>query len=190
MLNHPGFPGCVATLGLRRPEAGDAGVQAVSQTDRTSTMEPMRDRKGSALAVVSMLWAGILSGVSFLATPAKFLAPSLTLPVAVDVGRSTFAVLNRVELGCAVLSLGLLVAGASRAFVVRLALGLAALGLLLETLWLLPALDERAGVIIDGGTLPSSGLHDVYVGIEAAKIVALLVATVVLLRPDEQCQRQ
>ena len=150
----------------------------------------MQDWKASALVVVLLLWAGILFGVSFLATPAKFSAPSLTLPVAVDVGRSTFAVLNQVELGCAVLSLGLLLAGASRAFAVRLALGLATLGLLLETLWLLPALDERARMVIDGGTPPSSSLHDVYIGIDAAKLVALLLGTVVLLRPDEQRQRQ
>ena len=150
----------------------------------------MQDWKASALVVVLLLWAGILFGVSFLATPAKFSAPSLTLPVAVDVGRSTFAVLNQVESGCAVLSLGLLLAGASRAFVVRLALGLAALGLLLETLWLLPALDERARIVIDSGTPPASSLHDVYIGIDAAKLVALLLGTVVLLRPDEQRQRQ
>ncbi|MYA79882.1 MAG: hypothetical protein F4X39_05065 [Acidobacteriia bacterium] len=150
----------------------------------------MQDWKAGALVVVLLLWAGILFGVSFLATPAKFSAPSLTLPVAVDVGRSTFAVLNQVELGCALLSLGLLLAGASRAFVVRLALGLAALGLLLETLWLLPALDERARIVIDSGTPPSSSLHDVYIGIDAAKLVALLLGTVVLLRPDEQRQRQ
>ena len=150
----------------------------------------MQNWKASALIVVLLLWAGILFGVSFLATTAKFSAPSLTLPVAVDVGRSTFAVLNQVELGCAVLSLGLLLAGASRAFVVRSALGLAALGLLLETLWLLPALDERARMVIDGGTPPASSLHDVYIAIDAAKLVALLLGTVVLLRPDEQHQRQ
>ncbi len=150
----------------------------------------MRDWKGSALVVVLLLWAGILFGVSFLATPAKFSAPNLMLPVALDVGRSTFAVLNRVEMGCAVLSLGLLSAGVSRAFVVWLASGLAVLGLLVETLWLLPLLDERARVVIDGGTPPASSLHDVYVGIEAAKIVALLAGTVFLLRPEEQRQRQ
>ena len=150
----------------------------------------MRDWKGSALVVVLLLWAGILFGVSFLATPAKFSAPSLTLPVAVEVGRATFAVLNRVELGCAVLSLGLLSAGASRALVVRLASGVAVPGLLLETLWLLPALDERARVVIDGGTPAASSLHDIYIGIDAAKLVALLVGTIVLLRSDEQRQRQ
>ena len=51
------------------------------------------------LVIVSILWIGLLLGVSFLATPVKFQAPSLTLPVALDVGRQTFAVFNGVELG-------------------------------------------------------------------------------------------
>ena len=107
----------------------------------------MVDWKRNALVVVVLLWAGILLGVSFLATPAKFGAPSLSLAVAVDVGRSTFAVLNRVELGSAVLAVGLLIGGASREVWVWLASGSAVLGLLLETLWLLPILDERAQVV-------------------------------------------
>ena len=41
--------------------------------------------------IVATLWLGLLLGVAFLATPAKFLAPGL-LPVALDVGR-TFAVI-------------------------------------------------------------------------------------------------
>lgn len=36
--------------------------------------------------LLAVLWAGLLLGVSFLATPVKFLAPSLSLPVALDVG--------------------------------------------------------------------------------------------------------
>jgi hypothetical protein len=45
--------------------------------------------------IAAILWLGLLLGVSFLATPAKFLAPSLALPVALDVGRHTFAVFNK-----------------------------------------------------------------------------------------------
>ena len=46
---------------------------------------------------IAMLWLGQLIGVAFLATPAKFLAPGLSLPVALDVGRQTFYVFNKVE---------------------------------------------------------------------------------------------
>lgn len=41
-------------------------------------------------------------GVSFIATPVKFLASTLTLPVALDVGRATFGISVRVQLGMAV----------------------------------------------------------------------------------------
>ena len=146
----------------------------------------MVDWKRNALVVVALLWAGILFGVSFLATPAKFGAPSLSLAVAVDVGRSTFAVLNRVELGCAVLAVGLLIGGASREVWVWLASGLAVLGLLLETLWLLPILDERAQVVIDAGTPPTSSLHDVYIAVDVVKFVALILTAFFLLVRTEQ----
>jgi hypothetical protein len=43
-----------------------------------------------AIACGMFLWAGMLLGVSFIATPAKFLAPSLPLAQALDVGRSSF----------------------------------------------------------------------------------------------------
>lgn len=51
----------------------------------------------TALAALLLLWAGVLIGVSFLAAPAKFAAPSLSLPVAMDVGRQEFGTLNLVE---------------------------------------------------------------------------------------------
>ena len=144
----------------------------------------MNDWNRNALVVIVLLWAGILFGVSFLATPAKFSAPSLTLPVAVDVGRSTFALLNRVELGCAVITVGLLLAGPSRALVIWLSTGAAVVGLLFETFWLLPVLDERAQTVIDGGMPTASSLHDVYIGIDLAKLAGLLVAAVALLTAE------
>ena len=43
-----------------------------------------------ALGALIMLWAGVMIGISFLAAPTKFNAPSLSLPV--DVGRQEFGV--------------------------------------------------------------------------------------------------
>ena len=37
-----------------------------------------------------LLWAGLAIGVAFLATPAKFLAPSLSLTVALELGWDPF----------------------------------------------------------------------------------------------------
>jgi hypothetical protein len=62
----------------------------------SSTLPPsVLDRLSARLI---LLWAGLSVGVAFLATPVKFLAPSLTLPAALDVGRHTFSLYNRAEL--------------------------------------------------------------------------------------------
>ncbi len=141
----------------------------------------MSNWKSNALALVLLLWAGVLFGVAFLATPAKFSAPSLTLPVALEVGRATFEALNRAEVAFALLSAGLVLAGgASRPLLVTLC-AVAWVGLLLEILWLLPLLDQRAQLVIDGGTPVDSPLHDLYIAIDAVKFLALLGASVLLL---------
>ena len=61
------------------------------------------------IAAILFIWAGVLLGVSFIATPAKFLAPSLPMAEALDVGRWTFHVLSLVEWGFAAASATLLV---------------------------------------------------------------------------------
>lgn len=121
-----------------------------------------------------VLWAGIAIGVAFLATPAKFLAPSLSLPAALDVGRATFAVYNRAELG--LLALLLLIGFASRA-PRRWYLALSVPGAIavLQAVWLIPALDDRVSVILAGGAhLANSSLHAGYIAAELAKIAALI----------------
>jgi len=50
-----------------------------------------------AFLLFPTLWIGLLVGVGFIATPTKFQAQSLSLPVTLDVGRSTFAIWNNVE---------------------------------------------------------------------------------------------
>jgi hypothetical protein len=129
----------------------------------------------SALAALLLLWAGVVIGVSFLAAPAKFAAPSLTLPAAMEVGREEFGVLNLAEVGFAVVTLAL-------AFLVRpsrliwLGLGLAAAIVALQGLWLLPVLDARAEMIMEGETPPAAPWHTVYVALEVTKLLALLGA--------------
>ena len=44
--------------------------------------------------LVPTFWLGILIGISFIATPVKFQAASLTRPVALDIGRATRRLCN------------------------------------------------------------------------------------------------
>jgi hypothetical protein len=140
------------------------------------TDQPQSGRmRETSFVVVVAIWLGMLVGVSFLATSVKFLAPSLTLPVALDVGRHTFAVFNKVEWAFAAVSLLMFVIGA-RAWIIGAALVIAVGLLLVETVWLLPVLDARVGMIIAGQRPPPSQLHTLFITFETIKALALLVA--------------
>ena len=121
-----------------------------------------------------MLWAGVLIGVSFLAAPAKFNAPTLTLPVAMDVGRQEFGTLNLAEIVLAAVAVAL-AAYARAERTIWLGLGIAAAVIVVQALWLLPLLDARAEMIIQGETPPSAPWHTLYIAIEVSKLLALLV---------------
>ena len=124
-------------------------------------------------AFLTTFWFGLLLGVSFLATPVKFRAPSLELPVALDVGRVTFALFSKVELGlCLILLLFLPVirAGAVRALTVTSVVAI----VLVEAFWLLPVLDARVGEIMAGATVPETSHHLWYIVAEIVQAVLLL----------------
>jgi hypothetical protein len=120
-----------------------------------------------------LLWGGLTIGVAFVATPAKFLATTLTWPGWLDVGRHTFAVYNRVELVIvgALIAISLLT---SQRRMLR-ALILPSIIVLTETLWLIPALDQQVVAFIAGAQrLPSSPLHLIYICAEVVKTAALV----------------
>lgn len=131
-----------------------------------------------AISILAVLWLGLLIGVSFIATPVKFTAPTLTLPVALDVGLVTFALFSKIEWAIATLLIvNVFVARPSR--IVEVAILLAGLIVLFQALYLLPVLDERIAAVVAGSPQPSSVHHEIYVWLEAAKV--LLLATIAVL---------
>ena len=125
---------------------------------------------------IPLLWLGLLVGVSFIATPAKFSAVSLSLPVALDVRRATFSVFNKIEwLMLAALATVVVLSGSSR--VPSAATALLTTVLLLQSAWLLPVLSQRIAAIIAGNYLPASSVHLLYIAADLVKI-GLLVAIV------------
>lgn len=132
----------------------------------------------SILSSALFVWAGLLLGVSFVATPAKFLAPSLPLAQALDVGRWTFHVLAWIEWPLAAVALIATLAareglGPRWKTVAACLAGIAAV-LALETFWLRPVLDARVLAIMAGRPVPASRLHDLYIGLEAVKLMLIL----------------
>jgi hypothetical protein len=142
-----------------------------------------------ALSALALLWAGMLIGVSFLATPVKFLAPSLTLPVALDVGRQTFGVFSLVEIALALVLVSAAIV-ARRKHKILIAAVLVGALVALEVVWLLPVLDARVEIILNGGTPEESDLHSLYIVFESAKLLLLAAiawfAHVAGVRPVEE----
>lgn len=134
----------------------------------------------AAVAGLAFVWSGLVLGVPFLATSAKFLAPSLSLPVALDVGRHTFEIFLGVEIALALLLATLLVLHRPGRLLDMLAAIPFAI-VALDALWLRPALDARVQVILDGGTPTPARLHELYIGLELVKLLALIGLGVVAL---------
>lgn len=145
---------------------------------------PAADRTASRLLTVLVLasaWAGFLVGVSFLATPVKFLAPSLSLPVALDVGRQMFLIFNRSEVVLGAFMLLLLLWGLRTTAAISLGAVLDLL-ILTQTFWMLPILDARVETILQGGTPAQSSLHTFYVIVECVKLALLLAIASITAR--------
>ena len=126
----------------------------------------------AGLAFSAILWLGLLLGVSFLATPVKFEAASLTLPVALDVGRVTFALFSKVEWAMAALTTACFLAARPGRFP-AIAVSLLVALLALQSIWLLPILDARLGAVIAGTPPPPSSHHVIYVAVEGVKALLL-----------------
>lgn len=123
--------------------------------------------------ICAFTWVGFVCAISFMEAWLKFRAVGVTLPVGLGIGRLVIQALNKVEwvLAIAILvdllwkrQLSLPLAYAAIPLVV----------LIIQTAWLLPALDVRALLTIHGQAPGPSNLHFIYIGFEAIKVGALV----------------
>jgi len=123
-------------------------------------------------AWVCFSWFGMTAGISLLATPVRFTAPTVTRAIGLDVGRVVFTALNKAEL-VALIILLIVVRASGRARSWWAICGVLALVVLLQSVWLLPALVERAALVVAGVEPPPSALHGIYSSLELAKLALL-----------------
>lgn len=125
------------------------------------------------------------AGVSLLATPARFSAPLITRPVALDVGAAVFAALNKAEFVALILLLIVVrVSGlAARWWAVC---GVLTLILVAQSAWLLPELTVRAGMVANGIEPPPSIAHAVYSTLELCKLALLFACGIAASMPRHQ----
>ncbi len=138
-----------------------------SQKNRKNLMD-------RSAACIALIWLGMVLGISFLEAPVKFMAPSVTLEIGLDIGRYVFGAFNKVECVLA-LVIAILLIIIRRKDLSMVPLGLAWLSLTLQTVWLLPVLSARTEVIIQGQTPAPSLSHTTYIVLEVIKAVSLAV---------------
>jgi uncharacterized membrane protein (DUF485 family) len=133
--------------------------------------------------ICTFLWIGFVCAISFMEAWLKFRAPGITVPLGLGIGRLIFNALNKVELVFALVVIINIFWNSSDilkwknlAFAIPLTL------LFIQTFWLLPALDARAELHIQGQFVPPSNLHFYYVGMELVKVVGLSIFGITLLK--------
>jgi hypothetical protein len=129
---------------------------------------------------VTFAWLGMVLAISFVEAPLKFRAPGVTVPIGLAIGRIVFRALNIVE---TVLAVALLLAiGLGHAPVPVLAVTGVVVVIMVAQLGVVrPRLNRRSDRVLAGEQVPRSQAHLGYIGLEAAKVVALLVLGILVL---------
>ncbi|HEX5786832.1 MAG TPA: hypothetical protein VFY03_01535 [Woeseiaceae bacterium] len=134
-------------------------------------------------AWICFTWFGMTAGISLLATPLRFTAPTVTRAVGLDIGRVVFTALNRAEL-VALIILLIVVRASGRSRNWWGICGALALVVIMQSAWLLPELAARADIVVAGGEPPPSPLHGIYSTLELAKLALLAGAGFYALAGD------
>lgn len=126
----------------------------------------------SYIFIISILWVGLVVGLSFIEAPLKFKAPSVTLPIGLEIGHLVFHALNRIEWAfTALIVLNLFMTSAKpETFLVTIIV----VGIFLSQSWLLYGfLDQRTLAVINGQTIPKAPYHIYYIVLEVFKLISL-----------------
>ena len=124
---------------------------------------------------VSFFWLGLVIAVSFLETPLKFQVSGMTLPIALELGKTMFGISTNIQLGLMILVFFNFFLNPSKLnkFIIFTGV-LLALILVLEKFWMLPILDARADVLATGKGLPPTPLHNYFIYAECIKAILIL----------------
>ena len=136
---------------------------------------------GSAVAVaVTFVWLGMVLAISFLEAPLKVRAPNVTRQIGLGIGRLVFRALNSIEVMFAVVLAAVIMVSPPPAGIIASFLTAFAM-LATQLIAVRPFLNRRSDRVLAGLNAPRSRGHHAYVGLEVVKVIALVVAGVLLL---------
>lgn len=147
-------------------------------------MMAIENTKSPILILSTFLWVGFVCAISFMEAWLKFQAPGITLSLGLGIGRLVFGALNKVEWVFAIAIIFCLIKEGYFSFKNSLMLfAIPLLILIIQSVWLLPVLDHRAQLHIDGVAMSSSSHHIYYVAAETIKVICLLWFGLLLFNP-------
>lgn len=140
--------------------------------------------KHPILLISIFLWLGFVLAISFMEAWLKFRAPGVTLPVGLSIGRLIFSVLNKIEwvFIIVIITHFFLFRSSFQNYQIVIILTLLVV-LILQTFWLLPKLDARAELHIEGAIVKSSFFHLYYVIGEVLKVIGLSLLIIKHFKP-------
>ena len=104
---------------------------------------------------ITFIWVGYICAISFMEAWLKFRAPGITTELGLGIGQLVFNALNKVEIICAALIIVISLSykenqknNFKRLFIITVFI------VLLQSFWLLPALDERAVLVMNNQSVP------------------------------------
>lgn len=128
-----------------------------------------------ALAAV-FLWLGFVGAISFMESWLKFKAPGITVSLGLGIGKLVFNALNKIEWILAIIILINFTLSKTKTIEANQLFYLITLIILvIQTFWLLPALDVRAELYINGQNTNPSKLHIYFVAMECIKVISLFI---------------
>lgn len=145
----------------------------------------MKSKVAQPVALIcTFTWIGFICAISFMEAWLKFRAPGVTLPIGLGIGRLVFAALNKVEW---VFAVTILISNIRTVRKIKISpfYVIVVLILILQTVWLLPALDTRALLYIKAKPVPPSSLHLYFAIAEGIKFLLLLIFGIRLFKLEK-----
>ncbi len=131
----------------------------------------------------AFLWLGFVLSISFMEAWLKFRAPGVTLELGLSIGKLIFAVLNKIEWTfSAIILISILLYKKNPLKGKELLLTLSIVILFVQTVWLLPGLNDRADLHIAASEVSKSYVHVYYIVLEVLKVVFLSIFSISYLR--------
>ncbi len=126
---------------------------------------------------ITFIWAGLVTGISFIEAPLKFQAPGITLELGLGIGKIVFGALTTIEIVLSIFSvLFIFLIKEKRKFFYLFAIPIVIV--VIDNIILLPILDERLDMIVNGTPPLASNTHWYYVILEIIKLLFLILSGV------------